>query len=279
MMPRPENHGRDRTTGSRIVYLMYHELELPGRPLCQSEPGYVRYIVSAATFRSQMEWLKSAGMRGMSVGKALTFPPQPGVAITFDDGCETDYLTAAPLLRDVGFGATFYITVGFMKNRGYLSPPQVRELADLGFEVGGHSMTHPYLSDLSLQELRRELVEPKDQLEQMTGRPVEHFSCPGGRWDQRVAEVAREAGYKSVATSRNSANGKTTDAFSLGRVAVLRGTDLSNFQRICRGEGLWRLQAQDLARTTAKRVMGNSGYDRLRALLLGEPPGSNSPRS
>lgn len=273
MTPGLENRESARATPCRIVYLMYHELELPGRPLCQSEPGYVRYIISDATFRSQMEWLTSAGMRGMSVSEALTFPPEPGVAITFDDGCETDRLTAAPLLREAGFGATFYITVGFMKNRGYLSPQQVRELADLGFEVGCHSMTHPYLSDLSLEALRRELVEPKDRLEQMTGRAVDHFSCPGGRWDQRVAQVAREAGYKSVATSRNSANSQETDPFSLGRVAVLRNTDLIDFQGICRGKGLWRLQLQDLARSTAKRVMGNSGYDRLRALMLGQPRG------
>ena len=39
---------------SRIVFLMYHELELPGRKLVQSEPGYVRYILPIETFRSQM---------------------------------------------------------------------------------------------------------------------------------------------------------------------------------------------------------------------------------
>jgi peptidoglycan/xylan/chitin deacetylase (PgdA/CDA1 family) len=273
MTPRPQNQSAHPIPG-RIVYLMYHELELPGRPPCQSEPGYVRYIVHEAAFRSQMAWLKSAGIRGMSVGEALTFPEQPGVAITFDDGCETDCIAAAPLLKEAGFGGTFYITVGFMKNRGYLSARQVRELADLGFEVGCHSMTHPYLSELSLEALRRELVDPKTQLEEMAGRAVEHFSCPGGRWNERVAQVAREAGYKSVATSRNSVNHRLSDAFSLGRVAVLRGTRMVNFQQVCRGQGLWRLQLQDLARTTAKRVMGNSGYDRLRALLLG---GSDSP--
>ena len=30
------------------LYLMYHELETPGRPLCHSEPGYVRYILADA---------------------------------------------------------------------------------------------------------------------------------------------------------------------------------------------------------------------------------------
>ena len=45
------------------VFLMYHELELTGRKLCQSEPGYVRYILPLGAFRRQMEWLKDSGGR------------------------------------------------------------------------------------------------------------------------------------------------------------------------------------------------------------------------
>ena len=37
-----------------IVFLMYHELELADRALCQSEPGYARYSLPLATLRSQM---------------------------------------------------------------------------------------------------------------------------------------------------------------------------------------------------------------------------------
>jgi hypothetical protein len=33
-----------------VVFLMYHELESPGRPLCQSEAEYVRYIVRTSDF-------------------------------------------------------------------------------------------------------------------------------------------------------------------------------------------------------------------------------------
>jgi len=67
---------------------MYHELELPGRKLCQSEPGYVRYILSLETFRSQMSWLKDQGWRGLCVSEALDFSArqnsaQPSVCITF----------------------------------------------------------------------------------------------------------------------------------------------------------------------------------------------------
>jgi peptidoglycan/xylan/chitin deacetylase (PgdA/CDA1 family) len=136
-----------------LAYLMYHELEIPGRALCQDEPGYVRYIVRASDFRTQMESVKSSGRLGLSVSEALAKPELPAVVVTFDDGCETDLIHAAPLLRELGFNATFYVTVGFLDRRGYLSRTQLRELSDLGCEIGSHSMTHPYLCDLDQEQL------------------------------------------------------------------------------------------------------------------------------
>ncbi|PYV59828.1 MAG: hypothetical protein DMG98_04815 [Acidobacteria bacterium] len=251
------------------VYLMYHELELPGRPLCQNEPGYVRYIVKLKDFESQTQWLKTKSWRGMSVSEALSSAKKTGVALTFDDGCETDFLSVAPVLKQANFNATFYVTVGFLEMPGYMSRSQVRQLSDLGFEIGSHSMTHAYLSDLSDDALQAEIANSKNELEQMTGRSIEHFSCPGGRWNQRVARFARQAGYRSVATSRSVANSSGADPFRLGRVAVMRETDLRTFRKLCQGHGLWRLQAQDLIRATAKSIFGNSGYDRMRSALLG----------
>ena len=58
----------------RIVFLMYHELELAGRALCQSEPGYARYILPVESFRRQMEWLKQSGFHGLNVSQALAYP-------------------------------------------------------------------------------------------------------------------------------------------------------------------------------------------------------------
>src|SRR5713101_9154349 len=80
---------------------------------------------------------------------------------------------AAPALKDTRNNATFYVTVGFLGKRGYMSPAQLRELGALGFEIGCHSMTHPYLSDLSDDKLHQEIAIAKIKLEQITGRPVE----------------------------------------------------------------------------------------------------------
>jgi peptidoglycan/xylan/chitin deacetylase (PgdA/CDA1 family) len=260
-----------------IIYLMYHELGVPGRGLCSSEPGYERYVLLEREFREQIDFLKARGYQGLRVGRALAFPEESNtstnactnICITFDDGSETDLLAAAPILHQAGFGATFYITAGWLGKPGHLSALQLKELSAQGFEIGCHSMTHPMLTDQDEAGLQREIVDAKSQLEQILGKAVEHFSCPGGRYDDRVVRIARAAGYRTVATSRIHANSPDTDLFALGRVAILRGTPIKDFAAICSGDALRRLHAQGTLRDAAKQLLGNSFYDRVRQVLLG----------
>jgi peptidoglycan/xylan/chitin deacetylase (PgdA/CDA1 family) len=255
-----------------IVFLMYHELEQPGRVLCHPEPGYVRYVLRASDFQTQMLFLQNHGWRGVNVGEALRFPEHKTVAVTFDDGSETDLTCAAPVLRQLGFGATFYITAGWLGQNGYLRQSQLRELSALGFEIGCHSMTHAYLTDLDQNGLQREIGDAKLQLEQVIGMPVEHFSCPGGRFDQRVANIARQAGYRTVATSRIRANSKSTDPFALGRIAIMRSTSPAEFEKLCSGRGFWQSRMRLQLLTVGRNMLGNSFYDRVRNALLRQGP-------
>jgi peptidoglycan/xylan/chitin deacetylase (PgdA/CDA1 family) len=257
----------------QVVFLMYHELEMSGRPLCQSEAGYRRYVLTVDEFRSQMHWLQDGGWQGLSVGAWLASlagneDAQNRVVVTFDDGCETDLLVAAPILQEAGFVATFYVTAGFLGRLGYMDAAQVRELSTQGFEIGCHSMTHSYLNDLDKDGKHCEIVDAKTKLEDILGKPVEHFSCPGGRWNVGTLQVAREAGYQSVTNSHAQINTAATDLFALGRVAVQREAGLAAFQQICLGQNLWRMQLQEQLRNTAKQVLGNRIYDRGRELLL-----------
>ncbi len=256
---------------SRIVFLMYHELELEGRPLCQSESGYARYILPLATFRRQMEWIKQSNLLGLNVSQALTYPSQPSVCITFDDGCETDLIAAAPVLREFGHQATFYVTAGSLDTAGYMSSTQLRELDAQGFEIGCHSMTHAYLSDIGETELKREIVDAKNRIEQVMGHRIEHFSCPGGRYSRRAIEMARRAGFKTFANSEFHANTLTTNPYQLGRVAMLHDLPTETFAALCQGRGLWKKRLSHQMRRAAQSLLGNRRYDRLRGALLGEP--------
>src|SRR5579871_3051848 len=207
---------------SACDFLLYHELEMPGRALRDSEAGYVRYVVREEEFRRQMEWLRQSGRKAVNVGEALTFSAEKYIALTFDDGSETDCLAAANILREHGFGATFYVTVGYIAKQGCMNAAQLRELLGLGFEIGCHAMTHTYLTDLDAAGLRREIADAKHELEDVIGREVRHFSCPGGRCDAHVVKMAHDAGYQSLVTSRVQVNSASTAPFALGRIAIQR---------------------------------------------------------
>ena len=58
-------------------------------------------------------------------------------------------------------------------------------------------MTHAYLNDLGPRELQVEIVAARSRLEDLIGRRVEHFSCPGGRYDERALAMTKQAGYRS----------------------------------------------------------------------------------
>jgi peptidoglycan/xylan/chitin deacetylase (PgdA/CDA1 family) len=258
------------------IFLMYHELAQTGRALCNSEPGYTRYVVPASEFRTQMETLAQQGWRGKNVTQAMQSFDGKSVCVTFDDGSESDLLFAAPALKQVGFSATFYITADFVGRPCYLSESQLRDLSSLGFEIGCHSLTHPYLTDIDANRLHEETKGAKDRLEQVIGVAVDHFSCPGGRWNQRVVDAVKAAGFKTMATSRTGLNFPGTDLFALARFAVLNSGTTDKLMRACRGQSLFQTQFQELARDTIKSVLGNSIYDSLRALMLGRKHKSSS---
>ena len=263
------------TNTSGTVYLMYHELEVPGRELCRTEPGYMRYVVTEALFREQLARLEEKGIRGISVTEALQNPPDrgPAIAITFDDGSESDLIAAAPALRERGFNATFYVVPAFLGQRGYLSGRQLCELSNLGFEIGSHSMTHAFLTDLDAERQHIEIAGAKETLEQIIGRRVDHFACPGGRWNRQVSQIAEQAGYRSVATSRIAANPASADRFRLARLVVERNTTMAEFENTCGARRLLARQVRVAILAAAKGALGNSVYEKVRSTVLARAQG------
>jgi peptidoglycan/xylan/chitin deacetylase (PgdA/CDA1 family) len=247
---------------------MYHELEGPGRELAGAGPGYAVYCVGRDAFRAQMDALAGAGLRGASLGEARARGDARTFAITFDDGCETDWTEAAPVLRERGFGATFFVIAGSLGRRGHLTPAQLRELAGAGFDIGSHSLTHRMLPALAPSELELELAGSRARLEDAAGVRVAHLSCPHGRWSPAVAAAARRAGYDTVSTSEVGLNGPRTPATRLRRIAVQRGTGAAEIAALARGHGLWRRIARNAALDAGKRLLGEAGYAALRDRVI-----------
>ena len=71
--------------------------------------------------------------------------PERLVVLTFDDSVASQVTFVAPLLKKLGFGATFFITEGFefaVDKEHYMTWEQIKSLDAQGFEIGNHTRKH-----------------------------------------------------------------------------------------------------------------------------------------
>lgn len=123
----------------------------------------------------------------------------------WDDGVTTDARLVA-LLRRHGAKATFNLNAGLHERhrkrdwvyRGTdvwkLGLDEMRDVYR-GFAIANHSLTHPHLEQLPIEEVRAEIVEGRDRLEQFFGQAITGFAYPFGTYNDAVVSVLRESGH------------------------------------------------------------------------------------
>ncbi len=137
-------------------------------------------------------------------------PPRT-VALTFDD-CYRDNLAAAHVLAEHGLPACFFIPTRYVGTNHVfewdkslprltnLDWDDVRKLAQLGHEIGSHTVTHADLGVIDPAEARRELIDSRHTLQEQLQRPVRWFAYPyGARGNFRTEylPLVHEAGYEA----------------------------------------------------------------------------------
>jgi peptidoglycan/xylan/chitin deacetylase (PgdA/CDA1 family) len=141
------------------------------------------------------------------------------VTLNFDDGNATDYDTVLPILQKYGVHATHYIISGEIGDtaNGYMSADQITALAAYGDEIGSHTVTHPYLTQLTPSEVTSELADSQRALQSLLGQPVTDFALPYGDYDAQVIDQIKTY-YRSARTTITGYN--TPNNFNPYRIVV-----------------------------------------------------------
>jgi peptidoglycan/xylan/chitin deacetylase (PgdA/CDA1 family) len=224
-------------TGPAFDILMYHSIS--------EGPGPTS--ISPQTFREQLSALAERGYRGITLAELAGWlrgegrPTDKAVVLTFDDGF-TDFADVAfPELQARGWPATVFLPAGKAGEiadfdrwpgrapRRLLSWHAVADLARAGAEIGSHSVSHPDLTALRLDDAREEIVESGRRIEDRIGRAVTSFAAPYGRTNAAIRALIRQ--HYRVAVSAELARARVTaDPHHLPRIEMWYFSDLPKWQ-------------------------------------------------
>jgi hypothetical protein len=120
------------------------------------------------------------------------------VTFSWDDGAIED-LKLMDLAIKFNIPSLFFIPAA-NPERLVMPPESIKILDNNDFEIGAHTFSHKYLTNLPLKNAVEDIVTGKDFLEQLLGKGIPHFCFPGGKYNDDLVEISRSY-FKSARTA------------------------------------------------------------------------------
>jgi peptidoglycan/xylan/chitin deacetylase (PgdA/CDA1 family) len=264
-----------RDPNSVLPVLMYHGLDSIEHPYRCMHEDELYYVLDVKTFRAHMNILVSEGIQPIlirdipAVHGSSAWRDNKYVVLTFDDGHESNFQTAMPVLEEHGFPAEFFITSGWIDTPHYMSSTELRELTRLGMSVQSHAVSHAFLTEVDDAQLRSELLDSRNRISEITQEEVRFISYPGGRFSPTVSREALRCGYSGSCTSVPGYNDWSTDLFHLRRYGISISTTDPYFRAlVCRDWGyLFRQKAKHLLGQAVRGTFGESAYRKIQSKI------------
>jgi len=111
--------------------------------------------------------------------------------------------------------------VGHLPNDLMMDSAQIQKLSQEGIDIGGHTVTHPILATLSMDEVEEEIGSGKNVLENLIQKPLTSFAYPNGKPGQDYlpehADIVRKLGFKTAVSTRWGVSNRESDLYQLNR--------------------------------------------------------------
>ncbi len=233
---------------TEIPILMYHHFT-------EIESETSSTTVTVERFEEHMSALKDAGYNTITDDQLYRFLhfdealPEKPIMITMDDGYESNYIHAYPILKELGMNATIYLVVNDQeKTPGtipHLTWEQTKEMYKAGvMDIQSHTFdSHYYIEsetdegpalitigknedkEVYLERIRKDLTQSKKIIESQLQKEVVTITYPYGATNEDVINIAKETGYKLGITVQIGTNNSESSPFKLKRLNVINQYD------------------------------------------------------
>lgn len=180
-----------------------------------------------------MDLLDHLGYKTITIAQLETaisdgaYLPEKPMIITFDDGAEDIFSTAYPIMKAHGYSGTLYIVGNYLDANEYLSVGEIKEMHEMGWEIGSHSMTHANLNQTP--SLSNEIFKSRKVISERTGIAINSFAYPFGIYNDFLAKKVITYGYKTAVGLGWSYNHSPDSIYYLSRIEIKHTLPLYDF--------------------------------------------------
>ena len=216
-----------------VPVLMYHKV---GHPVTCRQDTFLN--VPATDFRRQMRLLAALGYQARTFAEVVEAfvcghtLPRRTFAVTFDDGYRCIGDCAVPVLADLKIPATIFVVPSGVGQTNVwdsgedipalslLDWEDLRRLLAAGWEMGGHTHSHPHLDALDDESAYTQILSGKQAVEDRLGISPTTFCYPFGHYNACTPALVRAAGFLGATTTRSGLARPDSDPFLIPRVKV-----------------------------------------------------------
>lgn len=196
------------------VGLVYHRF---------GDNRYLSTNTSVDAFEEHLKYLTNNGFVTYTASEVVKQHKEAGkkIVITIDDGFKSFYINGLQLLKKYNCKATIFINTESVGWNDYLNWDEIKDLYDKGIEIGSHSHKHDYFLNYpdSLREtyFLHDLEISEKLFKDSLGFVPIVYAYPYGEFDEEMASVLNERGYKLAFAQNSGVWGALTNNYAIPR--------------------------------------------------------------
>ena len=174
------------------------------------------------------------------------------LSISFDCAWGVEYTDKLlDIMQKNGVRCTFFAVQFWVEKY----PEYAKKIVDSGHELGTHSRTHSYMSKLSVDEIKDELISSCDAITRVTGQKPTLFRAPYGDYDNKLIDTATSLNLYTIQWDVDSLDWKNLSATEIA-LRIVNGAKNGSII-LCHNNGLHTAEALPMVFSTLQ----NRGYE------------------
>ena len=175
-----------------IITLMYHRFD---------EHKYPSTNIQMTEFKKQIELIEKLNIKYFDPKnfdkKFNQVNTEKSIMITIDDGFQSFYQNAWPLLKSKKIPFLLFISTSDVGKNGYINWDQILEIEKSGLgTIGNHSHSHEYLADLTNENIILDIKKSINIFQNKLGYNPIFFSYPFGEYSNNLKKITSDLGFK-----------------------------------------------------------------------------------